>query len=244
MSQETTAAFDLDQALNAYSSQAKSVTSRTAIQTAAYTAAAGAALALAASADAAIQYTAVGQYFPIGTGTGPTFQNGYPIDFNGDTVPDFNIVVQRSASTSQGVLAFGNRMVFDAGYPAQLAAGLSVGPAQVFGSVSTLALAMDIGGATTFYGNWLNSQQGFLGIAVPNAGSTNYAWVRLSISNDISGIPVGFTVADWAYETVADTALMTGAIPEPSPVTGLALLAAGAAGVTAWRRRKQAKTTS
>ncbi|HPA16935.1 MAG TPA: PEP-CTERM sorting domain-containing protein [Verrucomicrobiae bacterium] len=231
--------LDLDSALDTYSAQAKSLKRPGLAHAAAYTAAAGAALALAPSADAAMQYTYVGQYFPIGTGTGTGAANTYAIDFDGNLIPDFTIVVQRSTSTTQGVFAFGKPMIQLGGYPAQLASSQSVGPAQLFGSASTLKLAWSMDGTNTiFYGNWLNSQQGFLGIAIPNTGSTNYAWVRLSISNDPNGIPIGFAVQDWFY---ADTAITTGVIPEPSPAVGLALLAVGAVGVSAWRRRKQPK---
>lgn len=89
-------------------------------------------------------------------------------------------------------------------------------------------------------GNTMNlAAAGFVGVAINNAGSTNYGWIRIGISNDATGAPVAFTVYDWAYETEANTPITVGLIPEPSPAAGLALLAAGAAGIAAWRRRKQ-----
>lgn len=233
--------LDLDSALDTYSAQAKSLKRPSFAHAAAYTAAAGAALALAPSADAAI-YNYVGQYFSLGTGTG-TGATTCKIDFDGDTFYDFSIAIQHFVDTTQGVFAFGKPVIHSGSYPARLASGQSVGPAQAFAIPlsSSLRWATSIGLSTTFFGNWTDSQQGFLGIAIPNAGSTNYAWVRLSVSNDVNGIPIGFAVQDWAYENVANTAIVTGVIPEPSPAAGLALLAAGAVGVSAWRRRKQPK---
>lgn len=242
MSKETVETLDLDRALDAYGSQAQSVKSRVASHAAVYTAAAGAALALASSADAAIDYHSVGQYFPIGaSGT----SNQYWIDFNGDSIDDFRLAIERASTTSQGVFAFTLPMILDGADPARLGPGDPIGPSQTFDAPLANGFALRwayyIGTDTTFVGNWIDEEPGFLGIAIPNAGSTNYAWVRVSVSNDVNGIPIGFSVVDWAYETTIDTAIV---IPEPAPVTALALLAGGAAGLAAWRRRKQSQKPS
>ncbi len=89
----------------------------------------------------------------------------------------------------------------------------------------------------------------FLGVGfkIPAGSDTNlhYAWIRVGISNNSSGQPIAMTIYDWAWEDDPNTGVIAGSlssIPEPSPTSGLALLAAGAVGVTAWRRRKQTKS--
>jgi len=60
-----------------------------------------------------------------------------------------------------------------------------------------------------------------------------YGWIRIT-GGPASGIPA--TILDWAYED-SGAGIQTGVVPEPSSVA-LGCLAAGAAGLAAWRRRK------
>jgi hypothetical protein len=60
----------------------------------------------------------------------------------------------------------------------------------------------------------------------------HYGWVELSMPSDLSSL----TIYGYAYETDADTAIAAGAVPVPS---SLLLLATGALGVLAYRRRRQ-----
>ena len=69
-----------------------------------------------------------------------------------------------------------------------------------------------------------------------NVSSTPlYGWIRIA-----GGSTLGFpaTIVDWAYEN-SGAGIRTGAgvIPEPGSVA-LGCLAAGAAGLVAWRKRK------
>ncbi|MEM1445580.1 MAG: PEP-CTERM sorting domain-containing protein [Planctomycetota bacterium] len=73
---------------------------------------------------------------------------------------------------------------------------------------------------------------GFLGLSFPISGATHFGWVRVDVDNAASA----FTIVDWAYESVAGEGINAGEVPEPG---SLALLAAGAAGLIA-RRRKTA----
>jgi hypothetical protein len=62
----------------------------------------------------------------------------------------------------------------------------------------------------------------------------HYGWIRAfiaEISNDI-------TVLDYAYENLANKAIVAGSVPEPAT---LALLLIGACGVAARRRRLRAR---
>lgn len=138
---------------------------------------------------------------------------------------------------------------------ANLAAGALIGPAGAFAGNSAGYAKMQVtppGGGTIFQGAFANGTTGFVGIRL---GSGNYGWIRLRLddlglnqpfSTLLSGSPIGngtnyidkLTVIDWAYET-SGGAIAAGAtasaVPEPS---SLALLAAGAAGLAAFRRRK------
>lgn len=101
-------------------------------------------------------------------------------------------------------------------------------------------------------GVWVEDVQSFAGVRFNIGGNTHYGWIRLSW-NDTHGIdtsmtPDGFvdqvTIYDWAYESTPDTTILAGATPPPTPPTvpepgSLALLATGAAGIAALRRRRQ-----
>lgn len=78
-----------------------------------------------------------------------------------------------------------------------------------------------------------NSASGkFIGLQFPSGTNTYNAWVRVDVNNTAGS----FNVADWAYENVPGVGIVTGVVPEP--VSSLGLLAAGAAGVAALRRRR------
>jgi hypothetical protein len=98
---------------------------------------------------------------------------------------------------------------------------------------------------------------GFLGVEFSGktsrgrAGSREYGWVRLRVSGQSSSpfgsrvfFPRSATIVDWAYNT--DGAILAGqtsgatppAVPEPRTMP-IMLLAAGAAGVLEWKRRRK-----
>ena len=95
-------------------------------------------------------------------------------------------------------------------------------------------------------GNFQLGQIGFVGIQL---ASGNYGWIRLLIEDlgdnnpfggagglPGTGYPDRITAIDWAYED-SGAPIYAGAVPVPTP---LALLAAGALGLAAFRRRKTA----
>lgn len=141
---------------------------------------------------------------------------------------------------------------------ANLAGGALVGPAGNFVNNGFLHGGVQHGGLTVIQntysgGNFAAGATGFAGIRL---ASGNYGWIRLKwedmgvnqpFSTVLGGSPLlsgtGFadrlTILDWAYDDsgAAIRAGDTGAsIPEPS---SLALLAAGAAGLAALRRRRK-----
>jgi hypothetical protein len=66
-----------------------------------------------------------------------------------------------------------------------------------------------------------------------------YGWIDLSLSNPGGGVGPDVTIFSYAFETTGATLAM-GAIPEPAPVTLLALgaLTLGATGLRSWRRKR------
>ena len=76
---------------------------------------------------------------------------------------------------------------------------------------------------------------GIAGFAFQIGGQDHLGWIRLAIESDpTSGQPIALEALEWAYESTPGESIAAGAVPEP---TGIGLLAAGAAGVAALRRR-------
>lgn len=113
--------------------------------------------------------------------------------------------------------------VFNGTSVAALAAGVTVDASSALGTFQ--ALNTEFTGVTAF-----------MGVRFLDAGSNPvYGWIRVN-GGPTQGFPA--TIVDWAYES-SGAGIQTGAVPEPSSLA-LGCLAAGAAGVSAWRRRKTA----
>lgn len=240
----------LDNALAAYGAHARALafSVRHPGQSIAHTAAVGAALALAPAADAAIQYSGVKNILLPSTHVGDNSINlnsagpALLVDSAVDFIFDINVssvaFVKPDPFNGLGYLG----IVRENAQPARLGYGVAISAASTAGSTTL------IGGLG---GNWNGGTMsvdaaGFLGVGfnIANGSVTNlhYGWIRVGIGTNASGQPTAMTIYDWAWETAPETGIVAGLIPEPSPVADLALLAAGATGVAAWRRRKQAKT--
>ncbi len=85
-------------------------------------------------------------------------------------------------------------------------------------------------------GPWPGNR-GFARLRLDLGGTNYYGWAELSV--DLTNPSAGVVVHQWAYSDIAGDNLATGAIPEPGTLWSLA---AGAAGLIAWRasRRKKA----
>ena len=118
----------------------------------------------------------------------------------------------------------GSKAVFDgANHTAALNAGVMVDGSSALGSY--LAMTPEFTGSTAF-----------MGVEFLNASSNpRFGWIRIA-GGPTAGFPA--TIVDWAYED-SGAGIVTGAgvIPEPSSLA-LGCLAAGAAGLAAWRKRK------
>jgi hypothetical protein len=74
-----------------------------------------------------------------------------------------------------------------------------------------------------------------LGFELGIAGQKHFGWVRVQVDLSSESGASTYRVIDGAYEDVAGVAIEAGAIPEPA---SLGLLAAGAAGLLAYRGRR------
>jgi hypothetical protein len=99
--------------------------------------------------------------------------------------------------------------------------------------------------STNARGNFAPGQTGIVGLAIGTGANQHFGWIRLDFHNSAGGYPISITAIDWAYNTIAGQSINAGqqslpsSTPEPG-TTSLALLAAGSAGVLAWRKsRKQ-----
>ena len=111
----------------------------------------------------------------------------------------------------------------------------------------------------TLISNWTAGGSGYVGFSfVDTNQSPHYGWMEMSVPTT-SAAGQNMTLVQWAWESVADTAITIpggAAVPEIDPASGasaaalalggLALLeqqlgfAAGAVGLRAWRKRRQA----
>jgi len=111
---------------------------------------------------------------------------------------------------------------------------------------ATLAFGTPITSANTYLNvtstaataNWRAGADLYLGVRFVNSvtSATNYGWVHLTTSG-ATGFPA--TIVDYAYENSGGS-ILAGQVPEPTTFALLGVMAAGALGVRAWRKRKAA----
>jgi len=81
-------------------------------------------------------------------------------------------------------------------------------------------------------GQWIG-KQGYAGLLFyDEENDLHFGWVELSVAADLNSL----TIYGFAYESDPDTPINAGAVPVPS---SLLLMASGALGVLAYRRRRQ-----
>jgi len=90
--------------------------------------------------------------------------------------------------------------------------------------------------ATFSIGNWRGNQTGYLGLRFAIGPSTHYGWAEVSVAEPNFQV----TLLRFAYDDQSDTAILAGdvgagQVPEPS---SMALMALGAAGLLAYRGRR------
>jgi PEP-CTERM motif len=161
----------------------------------------------------------------------------------------------RTAGGSFGIARlsnlFNNASFLDnaSGAVMRLAQGAQVSAAAgaaAWGQGGALNAASIIGGNQYMLGTWPQKSIGFAGVRIQTANwsannqNYNYGWIQLAWT-DPGGFPTGLEAFSWAYNTGSNGPILAGdagSTPEPSSLA-LALMAAGSAGVLAWRRHRQ-----
>jgi hypothetical protein len=85
-----------------------------------------------------------------------------------------------------------------------------------------------------------NSSNNIVGFRFQNEAMANqiqYGWMRISLSGTASSQPRA--IVEYAYENTG-VGILAGQVPEPTTMALLGVMAAGALGVRAWRKRKAA----
>jgi len=162
----------------------------------------------------------------------------FNVDFNHDGTPEFTLSFLPTFGEND-VDTFLNEVV---GFP--VTSGPKPGPygsalppgTLIDGSLNYISgqsvILKGFNTITGGYGQFFGSTDEFLGLMFHWDGESgvHYGWVELRDP------PGGLTVVAIGYETAQNTGIVTPSVPEPGT---LALLAAGAAGVLALRRRQR-----
>jgi len=239
----------LDKELELYKTHSTPSSKLSAAKILTYTAAASSAFVFSAAADAAVIYSGTQN---IGLNTA--------VDIDGDLTNDlsFGIYTDTFIGGSAATASFKpfNDTVNRVGFikaPAgsaftqiqKLGAGDTIGSSAAFnfnlkasfryGQIYTSSNSF------TEDGPWSGApgSSGFAGITIKAAGKPDiYAWLRFELTNNANGVPNGITLIDWAYEDTG-ASILAGQTASAVPLPGsLGLLAMGASGLAAFRRRK------
>ena len=232
-----------------------------------YAAAAGAAVAGASTAEAAIVHVVPENPIRISV-AGSSFTTT-TLDLDNDGSPDASFSLSRTttssfttffdSSTSYTTIsarAFagglnGARVIRDAAGDARNFAsgelisasltndgsfGLLRGGQQTITFIETSVGSTYVTSGSFSDGPFAPDEAGFVGLRFNSPRGVQNAWIRIRVdSAPQSIVPGAIEVLEWAYEDSGGP-IAAGAVPEP---TGLALLAAGAAGIAGLRRRSE-----
>ena len=79
-------------------------------------------------------------------------------------------------------------------------------------------------------GDFIGTSDKYIGVKFDIGGDTLYGWIQVQVPADSTSA----TITGYAYNDVDDGSITAGQVPEPA---SLALLALGAAGIAAWRKK-------
>ncbi len=165
-------------------------------------------------------------------------------------------------SSLQDGLRVGTGPAFNV-YLGALRRGARIGPSNASSQFNEGIVEETVGNGPSnriFFGSWKGSPENrYLGVRFPINGQTHYGWIRLTVTtNPDPHTPVmSATITGWAYESApnkaiaAGTAAIAGSAPEKRAAevqasnsirkqggASLGMLAAGADGLTLWRREE------
>jgi hypothetical protein len=91
-------------------------------------------------------------------------------------------------------------------------------------------------------GQWLYTRNRYLGLRFLIDGHAHYGWARVVVNRPATGNSIVATLTGYAYETVPDKPIITGATDGPDVITlepvTLGRLAQGSGAITTWRVKK------
>jgi hypothetical protein len=209
-----------------------------------YTAAAGAALSVAApAAQAKVVYVP----------TNVDVTNGYSIDVGGIRAVTFPIrstmgeaIVYESA---QGGVVSTHCSSCEAQVAARLDSGARIGPRGPFltgkNRMDFVYPFSSFGGGRGTIGPWRAPDgpvTGYLGFRFFVDGKPHYGWARMTFERSYDPTPVIITLTGYAYETIAERPIEAGdesgrAEAEIAPEPSLGMLAFGSRAVAFWRKQ-------
>ena len=154
------------------------------------------------------------------------------LDLNNDGINDFSLTSQSSSKKHKGCVGFGCAfsdktvsekitplngnavLVNNLGYPSYTSANNNIGSPATWGSNPNMILdsVFDYHNAI-YYGNWLDTSDGYIGLKLITNGHTYYGWLRLSVNKHLFSSSSGsasFTIKDYAYNSVPDQAILAG----------------------------------
>jgi hypothetical protein len=170
----------------------------------AYSAAAGAVVAVGTSADAQVNWSG-----PINE----LVTSSFNIDLDGDAVNDFVIALTQSGSYKSANLspvATGNQWLSTALYNNYVKAL----PVDANVSVSATPWGSDtfpwnmgwLSSGSNYPGNFIGAGDQFIGVKFDISGAFHYGWIRVNVAGDA----LSLTVIDWAYDETANAGITTG----------------------------------
>jgi hypothetical protein len=143
--------------------------------------------------------------------------------------PDAEILYNQNPTTNSLNLTFVTLNNMAAAIENPLAGSANIGAGRAFLGEFNLG---SVNPGQSAVGPWVGATNAFLGMTVNVGQDFHFGWVRLSVDENL-----GIVFQDLAIESEPNVSIAAGAgaVPEPG---SLGLLALGAAGLAAWRKRR------